>query len=280
MHSRITPAAITLLLATLWMSCTSIKLAVPEQFSSQATAMPVKGLNGIGGRPLSFGSYSTSKIKRGWNIKGPAGNRNSGITTEERIYKIFGVNHQNVVTNQKNKYQYSIRDANQEAEVYCQERMTQEAVEVKTGIGWLGDFSQLKNYQYSFSAVIQPLKTGKEDLWQLVLYNLYDRRNDTARKWYEQPYVEEVGYVSNGTDTMEIRPVRVKNVTSKKGREGKLPFKLLTGYELRLDDGVIAIIDAFGHTIWMYKELDEPTRLIVASVSSALLLRQIQDIKG
>lgn len=48
-------------------ACSTVKLGVPEQFSSQATEMHVKGLNGFTiNQKLAFGDYTTSNIKNGW----------------------------------------------------------------------------------------------------------------------------------------------------------------------------------------------------------------------
>lgn len=262
-------------------SCSSgIKLAVPQQFTEQATEMPVKGLDGFGRRPLNFGAYTTSKIKRGWNITTTRSERPSSINSEERILRIMGVDNRNSVSNQRTKYQYSIQDGNLVADVYCTERMIREELEIKTHVKLLGDFSRTKNYQYTFSAVVVPHTVKDDEYWQVALTNNYDRQKDTARRLFDLPYVEEKGFASNGKDTIEIRPVRVTNYTTKSGKDAKMPFKVLTGYELRLDDGVIAIIDGYGRNVWMYKELDAHTKLVVASISAALLLRQVQDITG
>lgn len=262
-------------------SCTSIRLAVPDRFSSQATMMPVKGLKAFSGRkPISFGDYRTSRIKRGWHITSSRPDRNSGITTEERVLKIFGVQNTNYTSKERTKYRYTIQDGNLTAEVFCLEKMVKENWEIRTNVRWLGDISETKNYQYSFSAVVVPLTMKDDEPWQVVYYNDYDRSKDTTRRILDLPFVEESGYASNGKDTITIRPVRVTNVVSKSGKEAKFPIKVLTGYELRIDDGVIAIIDAFGHNVWVYNDLDQPTKLVVASVSSALLLRKVQDVKG
>jgi hypothetical protein len=262
-------------------SCTSIQLAVPEQFSSQATKMHVKGVNGwqIGQR-LSFGKYNTSKVKRGCNITSTRQDRNSGITTEERILKVFNIQKENTTSNQRTKYQYTLQDGNLAAEVFCLEKMTKEELVVRSNIRWLGDTYQTKNYQYSFSAAILPMTREDDEPWQLVLYNNYDRSKDTARRLLDLPYVEEEGWVSNGKETITIRPIRVRNVTTKKGREAQMPVKMLSGYELRIEDGVVAIIDTFDHNIWIYNELDAPTKLVIASIGSALMLRKIQDVNG
>ncbi len=261
-------------------SCSTPKLAIPEQFSSVAQKMSIKGLNGwMINQKLTFGTYKTSKVKRGWNTTTSRQEQSSDVTTEERIAKLFNVKSTNTNSNQKQKYQYSIEDGNQVAEVFCSERMSAEELQVFTNNRWLGDFSQTKNYQYSFTAAILPMKINEEP-WQLVVYNNYDKRKDTARKFFDLPYVEEEGFATNGKDTIQVKPLRVKNITSKDGKERQFPVKILGGYELRIDGGVIGVIDTMGHALWIYKDLDEPTKLIVASICSALMLRKIQDVNG
>jgi len=124
------------------------------------------------------------------------------------------------------------------------------------------------------------MKDTAAEPWQLVVYNTYDRAKDTARRLFDMPYVEEEGYATNGNETITLKPVRVASMTAKNGRQAQFPVKILSGYELRIDDGVIAIIDSLSNKLYVYKELDEPTRLIVASISSALLLRQLEDNSG
>lgn len=271
------PALLAMLL-TGTRSCTTIKLAVPEQFSSQSTSMHVKGLSGwMINQKLSFGNYHTSAIKRGWNVSSAQTDRPSGVTTEDRLLKVFNVEKSNMTVNQKNKYQFTVQDGNQVAEIFCLEKLTKEQLVVKTNNRWLGDTYQTNNYQYSFSAAILPQKVKDDAPWQLVLYNNYDKNKDTARRFFDLPYLEEEGYVTNGTETIRIKPLRLQQFTTKDGREAKFPVKMMSGYELRIDDGVAGIIDSFDNNVWMYNDLDADTKLLLASISSALMLRKIQD---
>jgi hypothetical protein len=259
-------------------SCTSIKLSVPQQFAAQATDMPVKGLNGWAlHQQLSFGNFNTSKVKRGWNISSARADKPAAITTEDRLLKVFNIDKSNITVNQKNKFQFTINDGNSTADIFCLEKLTKEELVVKSNNRWIGDTYDTKNYQYSFTAAILPMKIKDDAPWQLVLYNNYDEKKDTARKLFDLPYVEEEGYVTNGKETIVIKPLRVQQFTTKKGREAKFPVKMMSGYELRIDDAVAGIIDSFGNKIWFYNDLDADTRLLLASVSSALLLRKIQD---
>ena len=280
MTTKTNPQAVLLLasLTTLLFSCTTIKLSVPQQFSAQATSMHVKGLNGWTlHQQLSFGNYQTSPVKRGWNISSGREDRPSSITTEDRLLKVFNIDKTNMTVNQKNKFQFTVSDGNQITEIFCLEKLTKEQLVIKSNNRWIGDTYDTKNYQYSFTAAILPQKIKEDAPWQLVLFNNYDQQKDTARRLFDLPYVEEQGYVTNGKETITIKPLRIQQFTTKDGREAKFPVKMLSGYELRIEDGVVGIIDSFDNNIWMYNDLDADTKLLLAAISSALMLRKIQD---
>lgn len=266
-------------IATWYVSCKSarINVAVPDQFAANATQMKVSGLNGWKMRPqLTFGNYQTSKVKAGWVVTSGGNDRNSGITTEERLLKVFKMPRENITRNSKNKYQYTIQDGDLMAEVYCIEKTAIEEVRTATP---LGEFGKTKNYQYSFSAAILP-QTVKDEPWQLVFYNSYDSKNDTARKFWERPNIEREGYATNGKIRIDIRPIITDRVVGKDGRETKTLARLLMAYELKIEGGVIGVIDVFNNNIWIYNDLDKDMKLIVASVSSAILMRKLDESKA
>jgi hypothetical protein len=248
-------------------------VAVPDKFAAHATEMKVTGLkNERKRRPqLSFGNYQTSKVKRGWIASSGSESRNSRISKEERLLKVFNMSRQNYTTNTKNKFQYTIQDGNLMAEVYCLEKSSKEEVTAYTP---LIDFSTTKNFQYSFSAVILP-QTVKDEPWQLVFYNNYDKQKDTARKIFDRPYLDREGYVTNGTIRIDIRPVITDKVTTKDGKATKTLVKLLMAYELKIEGGLVGVIDTFNKNVWIYNDLDNDMKLIIASVSSAILLRRL-----
>lgn len=259
-------------------ACTSIKLAIPTQFSSGATEMPVKGLNGwMINQKLTFGSFATTSIKKGWNVTSTKADKVSNVGTEERLLKVFKVNQQNNTINQRNKYQYSISDGTISTEIFCMEKMSTEELVVKTNNPILGDFTKTKNSQYSFSAAILPQSVYNDEPWQMIMYSIYDAAKDTAKRFWDVPYKEEEGYATNGKETIVIRPLRIQTIVNKKGKEANFPVKIPTGYELRMDDGVVGIIDDFGKSIWIYNDLDAKTKLILASISSAIMLKKISE---
>lgn len=263
-------------IAMLFASCKSISMhvAVPDQFATNATQMKVSGLNGWKKRPkLTFGIYKTSKIKAGRVVSSGNYDRNVGMTTAERMLRAYNVYSGDITTNSKNKYQYTIQDGDLVAEIYCLEKATKEAA---TTVTPLGGFGKTKNFHYSFSAVIIP-QTIKDGQWQLVFYNSYDSRNDTARKFWDRPYVEHEGYVTNGKIQIDIRPIFTDKVVGKDGAALKTLTRLLMAYELKIDGGVIGIIDVFNKHVWIYNDLEKDMKLIIASVSSAILMRKLDE---
>src|SRR5688572_21903067 len=107
-------------------SCTAVKLSVPEQFSSQATKMNVKGLQGWQiNQQLSFGPFQTSKIKRGWDFTSGMQHTKFNLKPEEMMLKVLNVDVDKRNINHKGKFQYSIDDGNLVADVYAMERFSE-----------------------------------------------------------------------------------------------------------------------------------------------------------
>ena len=79
-------------IAAVLVSCSSAKLSVPEKFKSQATQMPVKGINGWQiNQQLSFGNFQTSKIKRGWDFTASVSHTKFRISPEEAVSNPLGL---------------------------------------------------------------------------------------------------------------------------------------------------------------------------------------------
>jgi len=262
-------------------ACTAVKLGIPEQFSDQATAMHVKGLNGFTiNQKLTFGNYATSKIKNGWVRTQEKEDRVSEVSTTDRLSKVFNLDNTNKTATATTQYQYSIYGDALEAKIYCLERKSAEEQDIKTRIKWLGDVSSMRNYQYSFSAAILPLIPDYDEPWQVVLYHNYDAKKDTAKRIFDLPYVKEEGYATNGEEKITIRTIRTKKATTAKGRPVNMPVKMAAGYELRIDDGVVAIIDTYANDVWIYNDLDKRTKFMLASIASSILLRKVGSVEG
>lgn len=276
MHKFLIAAAVLLL-----GSCTAAKLSVPQTFSSQATKMPVSGLNGwMISQKLSFGPYQTSKIKRGWDFASSVSYSKFFLRPEETLLKVFDINTDKATHTQKNKFQYSLEDGNGITEIFATERFQEKQLKYRSNNPWIGNASKTNRYEYAFTASILPLTAKEDEPWSLVLVNRYDVNKDTARGLFSRPYVEEEGYATNGKENIAVRPLRIDKVTTGSGKETKVfGGQMLSGYEISWDGGVVGIIDILDNNIWLANNLNAKDKLIVSSIASAILLKRMQDVE-
>jgi hypothetical protein len=262
-------------------SCTAARVSVPEKFSAQATKMPVKGLNGWQiNQKLSFGNFTTSKIKRGWDFSSSLSYSKFFLRPEEALLKVFDINTDKNANKQKNRFQYSIEDGNLVAEIYATEKFQEKQLVYKSNNPWIGNAYKTNRYEYAFTAAILPLTAKNDEPWSLVMINKYDIDKDTARRLFDRPYVEEEGYATNGKENIAIRPLRIENITTKSGKQTKVfGGKMLSGYELQWDGGVVGIIDILDNSVWMANDLEARDKLILSSIASAILLKRMQDVE-
>ena len=229
---------------------------------------------------LTFGPYQTSSIKRGWDFTSSVQYTKFRISPEEALLKVFSVDTDKRNLNQRNKFQYTLEEGNQLAEIYATEKFSEKQLVYKSNNPYIGTASKTNKYEYAFTAAIVPLTLKEKDPWSLVMINKYDIAKDTARKLFDKPYVEEEGYATNGKDNIAIRPLRIENVTTKSGKQTKvLGGKMLSGYELQWDGGVVAIIDILDNSLWIYNDLEPSEKFILSSIASAIMLKRIQDVE-
>lgn len=270
-----------LFLIVLFASCTAAKVSVPDAFRQQATRMEVRGINGWQiNQKIRFGEYESSVIRRGWDFQSSLQYTKFRVSPEEMLLKVFDIHTDKRNLKQRNKFQYSLSAGSIATEIYATEKFSEKQLVYKSNNPALGDASMSNSYEYAFTAAIVPLVSANEEPWSLVLINRYDRSKDTARRLFDRPYVEEEGYATNGKENIAIRPLRIENVITKNGRQTKVfGGKLLSGYELQWDGGVVAIIDILDNSIWLYKELEASEKLILSSIASAILLKRMQDVE-
>ncbi len=268
-------------LIVLLSSCTAAKLSVPPSFSSQATKMHVKGVNGWKiNQHLSFGNYKTSTIKRGWDFSNSVQYTKFNLKPEEMMLRVFDIDTDKRRENHRSKFSYTVEDGNLVAEIFATEKFSERELVYKSRTSLLNNTTKTQRYEYAFSAAILPLTATNNEPWSLVLVNKYDAANDTARRIFDRPYVEEEGYATNGKESITIRPLRIEKVTTRGGKDTKVfGGKILSGYELKWDDGVVAIIDILDNNIWLANELDSHDKLILSSIASSIMLKKMQDVE-
>ncbi|MDR6568736.1 hypothetical protein PV783_16440 [Chitinophaga sp. CC14] len=258
-------------------SCTSIRLTIPDAFRQQATMQHVKGARG---NKMSFDHFMTSRIKRGIHLSYPGwGGR--GFFLENLLWNKIGIQKSESVTKEKAKFSYTLSDGNHSVEVYADEKEVTKKLEyeVINGQGPFSGFEQLQQYKYVFSALIGVDTTQESKNWELLMTNIYDRKAENDKNPFTYIRQEDNGLATNGIDTIFIKPLSIKNTALPDGKTGKLPFKLLSGYELSTSDGVVAIIDMIDRNIWFYNELDATGKLNISAIATAILARKVHDAK-
>jgi hypothetical protein len=254
-----------------------VKLSVPEVFAKQATAFHVQGSHK---NKITVGPYSTSRIKRGLHVSYPGKERS--FFFENIIYNKVGFDKQEYTVNEKAKFRFVLSDANNKIEIYAQEKKVTRTLEyslVKNNPYGMNGIDQLEHHSYVFSAIIKIDSLPNIPNWELQMSNLYDRETDTTHTLFPLIRPDDNGIATNGKDSIFIKSISLQHTQDKDGKERKLPFKMLSGYELSTSDGVVAIIDLFSSDVWLYNELEEKERLILTGITTALLARKVNDTK-
>jgi hypothetical protein len=269
-----------LLPVLLFTSCnTSMKLAIPTVFEEQATKLHV---NGARSRKISFGDFKTSKIKRGMHVSYPGWSR--GFMLENLLLNDIGLQKDEHVRKEKDKFRFSLSDGKNSVEVFARETELTRSIEYKMlggiGIGPFKSYNRLQDFRYIFSAQIRTDTLLGGLGWELMMSNIYDRRKDTVNSLFTMVKPDDNGLATNGKDTIFIKGLTVKKTETSDGRKkGVFPIKMLSGYELSTSDGVIAIIDVIDHSIWFYNELEPADRLMIGAISTAIFARRVKDVK-
>jgi hypothetical protein len=269
--------ALLLFFVTLLLSChTTTRLAIPTVFKEQASMLHVSGSRG---NKMSFGNYSSSKIKRGMHVSYPGWGR--GFILENILWNQIGLQKKEHVQKEKAKFRYTLSDGKNNVEIFGKENELIRTQEYKVS-GNRSIFNGLeivKEHQYIFAALISTDITKDEKSWDLVMSNVYDQKNNTPKDLPGMIRSDDYGMATNGKDTIFIKPVTTKNIESTNGKAGRMPIKMLSGYELNTKDGTIAIIDSIDQNIWFYNELNDADKLMVAAITTALFARRVNDTK-
>jgi hypothetical protein len=260
-----------------FISCANpIKLAVPTVFKEQATMYHVSGSRG---NKMSFGNYKSSKIKRGIHLTYPGWGR--GFFLENLLLNQIGLQKSEQVQKEKAQFRYSLSDGKNTTEVFGKERELTRSLKYKivNTPSIFNSLERIQDHQYIFSAIIKTDISQGEKTWELIMSNVYDRKKDTSNSLFTMIRPDDDGMAISGKDTIYIKPLSLKKVESEKRKDARLLIKMLSGYELSTADGVIAVIDAIDSNIWFYNELSDADKLLVASISTALFARKVNDTK-
>jgi len=253
-----------------------MKLAVPDAFKQQATMHHV---NGARGNKMSFANFTTSKIKRGVHVSYPGWGR--GFFLENLVLHRIGIDKLETVENEKARFRYSLSDGKNTVDIYAKEKQVTRKHEYSTVnySGIFSSFEKLEQYDYVFSAVISSDSSRQSQDWELVMTNLYDRKAQHDNNPFTFISQEDKGLATNGQDTIFVKPLSIRNTETSNGKPGRLPIKLMSGYELSTSGGVIGIVDMIDRNVWFYNELDNTEKLHVTAIATALFARKVHDVK-
>lgn len=255
---------------------TKLKLTIPEAFKEQATMQHVDGARG---NKMTFANFSTSRIKRGMHTTSESLGR--GFFLENLFLNQVGIQKNETVSNEKAKFRYTLTDGKNKVEVYANETEIKSKLEYEdfNRVSLFSRISQVQQYYYVFSAVISDGTARDAKSWELLMTNIYARKPGQDMKLFSIIRPDYNGLATNGRDTIFIKAVNIKKTDMPNGRQGLLPFELLSGYELSTNDGVIAIVDMIDRNIWFYNELEDEEKLNIGGIATAIFARRVHDEK-
>ncbi|MDP4245752.1 MAG: hypothetical protein Q8932_07890, partial [Bacteroidota bacterium] len=254
----------------------SIKLTIPEKFKEQAT---MDHVNGAKGKKMSCAHFTTSKIKRG--MRESSSDPGRDFFLENVLLNRLGVRKDETVTEEKGRFRYTLAAGENHAEIQAEERQLTVGLEYQAfkSASLFNKVGKLEQYTYLFSAIIATDEAPESRNWELLMTNYYDRNAGNDKNSFTYFKQGAYGLATNGKDTIIIKPLIINNTVTANGKTAQIPFKILSGYELSIDEGVIAIVDMIGQNIWFYNELEPTDKLHVSAIATALFARRVHDEK-
>ncbi len=213
---------------------------ITPTLTNKTAAIPVKGMNWQAfNQKLSFGEFSTEKVKRGWATS----------------YSFpFFIN----FSGAKQKMQFNLTDGTRHSEVFCLQRIKRED---------LPSLNQIFNIPITYANVYAGtiiLDGNKDKTWEFVIQN---PNQDNPLKQGIKERLE--GFVKSDAERFEI-----ESINGYKKGDNALTRMAISGYEVRQNGKTIGAVETFGRgRTWLDPSLDADTKFVVANVLSAIMLR-------
>jgi hypothetical protein len=213
--------------------CKTPQMYVAPTLKNDSETLSVNGRQGFQiGRRLSFGGYTTSKVKQGW-VKG----------YDIPFFLRFQGMKEKLSFHQMNEY-------GQMAEVYSVGKFR------STELPFIRDYFNiiLKEKNHFAGTVIL---NGGQDVWEFLLYNPDGESLKGAK----------AGFVQNKHEVIEVNGVtQIEN-----GNNFSSKF---LGYEFIHQGKTIGAVETINNgKVWFKNDLPDDLKLVLASLSSSLLLR-------
>jgi hypothetical protein len=219
-------------------SCRTAEVAVNNDLKSNSEVYAVKGRQGFQvGQVLSFGDFTTSKVKRGWTFS----------YSVPFIVKFQGA---------KEKLSFQQFDQNKNvADVAVVSRFKETEY---TPVGDYFDISlRYKNY---FAGTLK--MNGAEDTWDFIIHNVDGNERSLGKNG-------TAGFIRNRQTKIDIVGIR-----ELEGASSFLTQNDVYGYEFRQNGQIIGSVSTINNgKVWFKNGLNEDLKLVLAGVSSSLMLR-------
>ncbi|MCE7065514.1 hypothetical protein [Dyadobacter sp. CY326] len=219
-------------------SCRTAELAVNNDLKNDTEIYTVKGRQGSQiGQVISFGDFRTSKVKRGWTF---------GYSVPF-IVKFNGA---------KEKLSFQqVAPNGKTAEVALVSRFKE------TEFSPLEDyFSVSLKYKNYFAGSVKP--DNSHEPWDFIVHNV-----DGASRSLNKN--STVGFVRSRHVQIDIAGIR-----ELEGSSSFLTQNDVYGYEFQLEGKIIGAVSTINNgKVWFKNGLSDDLKLILASVSSGLMLR-------
>jgi hypothetical protein len=220
-------------------ACRTAEIPVTDSLTSEATSYPVKGRQGLKvGQLLSFGDYRTGTVQRGWtkSYAIPFVVQFSG-SREKLSFQQFGPD-------------------NRMASVALISHFRE------TEFASLEEYFSLSvKHKNHFAGGIE-LSDTKES-WEFIVHSI-DGRGNTLKN-------NTLGYVRSKVDQLQIDIVGIREL---EGTSRLMTMMDVYGYEFRLNGKTIGAVSTVNNgKVWLKNTLHPELKLVLASVSSGLMLR-------
>ncbi|CAG5002544.1 hypothetical protein DYBT9275_02915 [Dyadobacter sp. CECT 9275] len=229
---------ITTLLTGSLLACKTAELSVHQELEKETEIYPVKGRQGsLIGQVLSFGSFRTDKIKRGWTFG----------------YSIPFIVRFNGASEKLSFTQYGSNGQTADVAVVSKFRETE--------LSQLEEYFSISlKYKNYFAGTVKT--SDPADNWDFLVHNVDGPGRSLNNK-------STVGFIRNGHMRIEISGIR-----ELKGSSSLLTQNEVYGYEYTLNGNIIGAVSTINNgKVWLKRDLSTPLKLLLASVSSGLMLR-------
>jgi hypothetical protein len=219
-------------------SCRTAELAVDDDLKNDTETYTVKGRQGSQiGQVITFGDFKTSKVQRGWT---------SGYSIPF-IVKFNGA---------KEKLSFQQFDANgKTAEVALVSRFKETEYEP------LKDYFSISlRYKNYFAGSVKI--THQDSSWDFIVHNIDGPARSPGKN-------TTIGFLQNGQMRIDITGIR-----ELEGSPQFITQNDVYGYKFQLDGKTIGAVSTINNgKVWFRTGLDSSLKLILASISSGLMLR-------